>query len=192
MLTIMNKVDLEYRSLFQNQPVAARAVVNTLRAYGRVARKGPTDARKTQIQNRQTSCSLCDVQWAFQPYRAYDMTAEDFGCTKVTLILQKAQRLATAQRAGCQRRWRDFLSRCLALRFSTLPHGTGTRFCYEMTRGLMCAMRAARSDSAAASSFAASFAVLLFEPHTTMPPSNEATAAGCRLKDYCSRSVFFH
>jgi hypothetical protein len=48
----MNKVDSEYRSLFQNQPAAARAVVNTLRAYGRVAREGPTDARKTQIQNR--------------------------------------------------------------------------------------------------------------------------------------------
>jgi hypothetical protein len=36
-----------------------------------------------------------------------------------------------------------------------------------MTRGLMCSISAARSDSAAASSFIASFAVLLFEPHTT-------------------------
>ena len=46
-----------------------------------------------------------------------------------------------------------------------------------MTRGLMCSISAARSDSAAASSFIASFAVLLFEPHTTMPPSNNETAA---------------
>ncbi len=36
---------------------------------------------------------------------------------------------------------------------------------------------AARSASAAANSFAASFAVLPFEPQTTMPPSNTATAA---------------
>ncbi len=36
---------------------------------------------------------------------------------------------------------------------------------------------AARSASAAANSFAASLAVLPFEPHTTMPPSNAATAA---------------
>ena len=48
---------------------------------------------------------------------------------------------------------------------------------YEMTRGLSCSIRAARFDSAAASSFVASFAVLEFEPHATMPPSNNDTAA---------------
>jgi hypothetical protein len=48
---------------------------------------------------------------------------------------------------------------------------------YEMTRGLICSIRAARSDSAAVIAFAVSFAVLLFEPHATMPPRNEATEA---------------
>jgi hypothetical protein len=48
---------------------------------------------------------------------------------------------------------------------------------YEMTRGLIFSIRAERSDSAAASCFVASFAVLLFEPHTTMPSSNNETAA---------------
>jgi hypothetical protein len=38
-------------------------------------------------------------------------------------------------------------------------------------------IRAVRSASATAIAFAASFAVLRFEPHTTMPPSNAATAA---------------
>ena len=51
------------------------------------------------------------------------------------------------------------------------------RLCYETTRGLICSIRAARSNSAAASSFVASFAVLVFEPHATMPPSNNETAA---------------
>ena len=49
-------------------------------------------------------------------------------------------------------------------------------------RGLMRSIRAARSVSAAASSFVASFAVLLFEPHTTMPPSNNETAAAMNPK----------
>jgi hypothetical protein len=38
-----------------------------------------------------------------------------------------------------------------------------------MTRGLSCSIRAARFDSAAASSFVASFAVLAFEPDATTP-----------------------
>ena len=42
-------------------------------------------------------------------------------------------------------------------------------FRYEMTRGLICSIRTPRLVSAAASSFVASFAVLLFEPHTTKP-----------------------
>jgi hypothetical protein len=46
-----------------------------------------------------------------------------------------------------------------------------------MTRGLSCSIRAARFDSAALSSFVASFAVLVFEPHATMPPSNNEAAA---------------
>jgi hypothetical protein len=46
-----------------------------------------------------------------------------------------------------------------------------------MTGGLICSITAARSDSAAASSFIASFAVLAFEPHATIPPSNNDTAA---------------
>jgi hypothetical protein len=46
-----------------------------------------------------------------------------------------------------------------------------------MTRGLMRSIRAARSVSAAASSFVASFAVLPFELHATIPPSNNDTAA---------------
>ena len=41
---------------------------------------------------------------------------------------------------------------------------------YETTRGLICSIRAPRFDSAAVISFAVSFAVLRFEPHTTMPP----------------------
>jgi hypothetical protein len=41
---------------------------------------------------------------------------------------------------------------------------TGARVRYEMTRGLICSIKTARSDSAAAISFAVSFAVLLFEP----------------------------
>src|SRR4029077_15467043 len=49
-------------------------------------------------------------------------------------------------------------------------------FRYETTRGLICWIRAARSDSAATSSFVASFAVLVFEPHATMPPSNNEHA----------------
>ena len=53
---------------------------------------------------------------------------------------------------------------------------------YGMARGLICSIRAARSDSAAAISFVASFAVLLFEPHTTMPPSHYATAVAIRLR----------
>src|SRR5262249_54329654 len=54
-------------------------------------------------------------------------------------------------------------------------HRCGHR--YETTRGLMYSISAAGSDSAAASSFVASFAVLLFDPHTTMPPSNNVTDA---------------
>ena len=50
-------------------------------------------------------------------------------------------------------------------------------FRYETTRGLICSIRTPRLVSAAASSFVASFAVLLFEPHTTIPPSSKATAA---------------
>jgi hypothetical protein len=41
---------------------------------------------------------------------------------------------------------------------------------------LIVSISATRSASAAANSLAASFAVLLFEPHTTMSPSNGATA----------------
>jgi hypothetical protein len=47
---------------------------------------------------------------------------------------------------------------------------------YGITRGLIISISAARSASAAISSFAASFEVLRFEPHTTMPPRNPATA----------------
>jgi hypothetical protein len=49
-----------------------------------------------------------------------------------------------------------------------------------MTRGLICSIKAARLDSDAAISFAVSFAVLLFEPHTAMPPRNEATEAAMK------------
>ncbi len=49
--------------------------------------------------------------------------------------------------------------------------------CYATTRRSIFSINAARFASAAANSFAASFAVLQFEPHTTIPPSNAATAA---------------
>ena len=44
----------------------------------------------------------------------------------------------------------------------------------------MCSISIARSDSAATNSFVASFAVLLFEPQTTIPPNNNETAAAMR------------
>ena len=55
--------------------------------------------------------------------------------------------------------------------------GTALRYLLWITRGSIVSISAARSASAAANSFAASFAVLPFEPHTTTPPSNAATAA---------------
>jgi hypothetical protein len=63
--------------------------------------------------------------------------------------------------------------------------------CYGTTRRLIVSISATRSASAAASSLAASFAVLLFEPHTTMPPSNAATAPAIvpRSKRIAPRSI---
>jgi hypothetical protein len=60
---------------------------------------------------------------------------------------------------------------------------------YEMTRGLIFSIRAERSDSAVASSFVACFAVLSFEPHATMPPSNNETAAAM-LTPGCGPLIF--
>ena len=53
----------------------------------------------------------------------------------------------------------------------------GAACAYGIALGLIIVIRAVRSASATAIAFAASFAVLRFEPHTTMPPSNAATAA---------------
>jgi hypothetical protein len=53
----------------------------------------------------------------------------------------------------------------------------GAACAYGIALGLIIVIRAVRSASATATAFAASFAVLRFEPHTTMPPSNAATAA---------------
>ena len=53
----------------------------------------------------------------------------------------------------------------------------GAACAYGIALGLIIVIRAVRSASATAIAFVASFAVLRFEPHTTMPPSNAATAA---------------
>ena len=53
----------------------------------------------------------------------------------------------------------------------------GAACAYGIALGLIIVIRAVRSASATAIAFAASFAVLRFEPHTTMPPNNADTAA---------------
>src|SRR5271169_2136143 len=60
---------------------------------------------------------------------------------------------------------------------SVRPACAGAACAYGIALGLIIVIRAVRSASATAISFAASFAVLRFEPHTTMPPNNADAAA---------------
>jgi hypothetical protein len=66
-------------------------------------------------------------------------------------------------------------SHCRSLGFGGGLRRLGSR--HGIALGLIIVIRAVRSASASAISFAASFAVLRFEPHTTMPPNNADTAA---------------